>query len=171
MAGEVLGFNTWTKNMPQPYLEDYAEAAERKQVPIVALVDDVLSSVIFSRSEEQSHEYNEAYRTTMLKMGFTRVDFVSSVLPERSQDLDQFYKISQRVTLPSFMALLPEKKLLEFDSLKLTETIDTCWQLNVLEAGMSCCGITRYLTGKRSTAFFRYAKKIIDNFEFDIIDE
>ena len=171
MSGEMLGFNTWTKNKPQPYLELYVEAAEKKHLPIVALVDDVLTSVVFNRSEEENHEYNEAYKTTMMEMGFTRVDFVSSVLPERSDDLSQFYKISQLVTLPSFMALLPEKKLLDLDSLTLTETIDTCWQLNVLEAGMSCSGITRYLTGKRSTAFFRYAKKVIDNFEFDIIGE
>lgn len=171
MAGEMLGFNTWTKNMPQPYLELYVEVAAKKHLPIVALVDDVLTSVVFSRSEEQNHEYNEAYRTNMLEMGFARVDFVSSILPDRSEDLNQFYKISQRVTLPSFMALLPEKKYSQLDSLKLTETIDTCWQLNVLEAGMTYSGITRYLTGKRSTAFFRYARKIIDNFEFDIIDE
>ena len=54
MSGEMLGFNTWTKNKPQPYLELYVEAAEKKHLPIVALVDDVLTSVVFNRSEEEN---------------------------------------------------------------------------------------------------------------------
>lgn len=168
---EVLGFNIWTKNMPQPYLEMYAEVAQARQLPIVAVVDDVLPAVLFNRSAEQSADYNEAYGNSMLGMGFQRVEFVSKILPERSADLSRLYSVSTRVSLPSFLALLPERKRLAGETLKLSEVVDTCWQINVLESGMTCAGVTRYLTGKRSTALFRYAKKVIDDFEFDIIDD
>jgi hypothetical protein len=171
MSPEILGFNTWTKNFPQQYLELYTDSAQKINLPLVAIVDDVLPEVIFNRSNEQSLEYNEAYRTTMLEMGFNRVEFASTLLPERSEDLTHLYQISSKVSLPGFLALLPERKREIEQTLTLSEVVDTCWQLSVLEAGMSCTGITRYLTGKRSTALFRYAKKVINGFEFDIVDE
>lgn len=170
MTTEVLGFNIWTKNMPQSYLGLYAKVAQDRQLPLVAVVDDVLPAVLFGRSEVETAEYNEVYSESMISIGFDRVDFVSEILPQRTEDLTQLYLVSKRVSLPTFLALLPERKRDEVVNLKLTEVVDTCWQLSALEAGMSKSGITRYLTGKRSTALFRCAKKIIANFEFDIID-
>lgn len=170
MSAEVLGFNIWTKNMPQPYLEQYAEAAQDRGASLVAIVDDILPAVVFDRTPEQSTTYNEAYRTAMSGMGFARIEFVSDILPERDEDLRNVFDMSERISLNAFAALLPEKKRQVLDDLTLTELIDTCWQLHVLEQGMSYAGITRYLTGKRSTAIFRQAKHVIDGFQFDIID-
>ena len=169
MRPEILGFNTWTKNLPQKYLELYTESAAQRQLPLVAIVDDVLPEVVFNRTKEESHEYNEAYRMSMLEMGFDRIEFVSDILPDRNEDLAQIYRISNNVSLPAFLALLPERKRDIEHTLSLSEIVDTCWQLTVLEAGMSYTGITRYLTGQRSTALFRYAKKTINGFEFDIV--
>lgn len=170
MSCEVLGFNIWTKNMPQPYLGLYVDSAQKRQQPLVAIVDDVLPAVLFARTSQQNIEYNEAYSSRMLAMGFSEVSFVSDMLPDRGKDLEYLYSMSSRLSLPAFMELLPENKSSILDDLTLTETIDTCWQILVLEAGIAYHGITRYLTGKRSSALFHRAKKIIDGFEFDIID-
>ncbi|PJE65162.1 hypothetical protein COU91_02920 [Candidatus Saccharibacteria bacterium CG10_big_fil_rev_8_21_14_0_10_47_8] len=171
MTNEVLGFNIWTKNMPQPFLDSFVEFADRQDLPVVAIVDDVLPAVVFKRSEDESSEYSQAYVHHMQKIGFDQVHLVSELLVDRDKDLTRYYEISSRIGLSAFLGLLPEKKRQALDDLLLTETIDTCWQLSVLESGIIQASVTKYLTGKRSTALFRLAKNTIGGFDFDVIDQ
>ena len=171
MSKEFLGFNVWTKNMPQPFLEKYVQFADTKSLPVVAIVDDVLPALTFHRSKEETDHFNQAYVNRMSEIGFHDVHLVSELLPEADPRLSDIIEIANQVSLSVFMNLLPEKKRSKIDQLSLTEIVDTCWQLQVLESGIVKLGITKYLTGKRSTAFFRMAKTIIAGFNFDIIDE
>lgn len=171
MSAEFFGLNVWTKNMPKPYLEDFSEFAHQQEVPIIAIVDDVLPEVVFNRTPEETLAYNDAYSSQLESLGFEEIVFVSDMLPERDDDLARVVGMGRRVGLSVFLRLLPETKTIQAKELTLAEVIDACWQLEVLDNGLSVCGVTSYLTGKRSTALFRMAKDIIPEFDFTVIDE
>jgi len=165
------GFNIWTKNSPKPYIDLFSKYANERQVPIEAIVDDVLAATVFERTPKQTTEMNKRYQDYMLEAGFNSVVFVSEMLPDREKDLEIIYRASRKITLAEFINLLPEHKRLNQSDIGLNEVIDPCWQLEVLSVGIVKNGIKRYLTGKRSTALFRIAKDNIENFDFEIIDE
>lgn len=169
-TSERLGFNIWTKNSPKPYIEDFAEFAKRQNLPIVAVVDDVLPEAVFNRTSSQTVEMNERYIQYMNDIGFESVSIVSEMIPHRDEDLFYVCQMSDRIAVSSFLGLLPERKRDAANNLRLSEAIDPCWQLHVMQAGMATQGITKYLTGKRSTALFRLAKTVIPDFEYQIID-
>lgn len=171
MTAEIFGLNVWTKNMPKTYLEDFSEFAHQQDVPIVAVVDDVLPEVVFGRSPEETEAYSSAYFSQLDSLGFDDVVFVSDMFPDRNEDLARIVGMGRRVGLSAFLRLLPETKTTQAEDLTLVEVIDACWQLEVLDNGLSVCGVTSYLTGKRSTALFRMAKDIIPDFDFRVIDE
>lgn len=172
MTKEVLGFNVWTKNNPQKYLELYPEyAKDFPGAPLVAIVDDVLPAVVFKRSNEEIEDKNEAYRNYMLQNGFDSVVFVSDMLPDRLDDLKNVVDVAQLIGVSTFMRLIPEVKRAKLEELTLTETLDTCWQIGVLETGISTQGITRYLTGKRSTYLFNLAKEVVPGLKFSVVDK
>lgn len=157
--------------MPQPYIEKFVEFADSKGLPVVGIVDDVLPALAFGRSQEETNEFNQAYIAYMSEIGFFDVHLVSDILPNSEPRLSDIIERANKINLSVFVSLLPENKRSTTDELSLTEVLDACWQLQVLEAGMAKASIARYLTGKRSTAFFRMAKTAISGFNFDIIDE
>jgi hypothetical protein len=168
---EKYGFNIWTKNEPKPYIDSFAIFAAQHSTEIEAIVDDLLPAVIFSRTQRKNAEMSQRYVDYMQRAGFDRITLVSELLPERDKDLERIYKASGKLALSTFVSLLPETKRLNQDEIGLNEIIDPCWQLEVLESGIVKCGITKYLTGKRSLALFRFAKETIVNFDYIVIDK
>ena len=171
IGNDKYGFNIWTKNEPKPYIDNYAIFAKKQNIKIEAIVDDLLPAAVFGRSKKENDDMSRLYIEYMHNIGFDKVTLVSELLPDRDKDLERIYRSSGKIALSTFISLLPETKRLNQSSIELNEIIDPCWQLEVLESGIVICGITKYLTGKRSLALFRFAKDNITDFDYLVIDQ
>lgn len=168
---ERLGFNLWTKNKPQKYIELFTDYASKRDADLIAVVDDLLPEAVLKRSSQETLEMNGLYEDYMRAAGVHEIHFCSKLMPERMNDAVSIIEICNEISLSTFLAALPKHKIDELANLKLSEAVEATWHINVLDKATKHEAITSWLTGKRSTAFYRLAKTIIHGFQFEIIDK
>lgn len=59
---ERFGFNIWTKNLPKDYLKLYVNYSKIYNSQLIAIIDDILPEVKYSRSTEETLYYNDIYK-------------------------------------------------------------------------------------------------------------
>ena len=166
---ERFGFNIWTKNKPKDYIDLFINYAAKENGKLIPVIDDVLPKIVFERSNEESIQMNNLYIEYFSSRGASEAIIVSD-MPELYNITDKIIEICNEVSLQSFISILPQSKINELDSLKMTEIIEAAWQIYILRAATKSSLISCWLTGKRSTALFRLIKRITPEFDFKVID-
>ena len=166
---ERFGFNIWTKNLPKDYLKLYVNYSKIYNSQLIAIIDDILPEVKYSRSTEETLYYNDIYKEFFFKLWFDNIFFVSENL-NRDLELLNLIKHLDNITIHNFISLLPEKKRYSIDNLTLAEILETSWQIHVLSEFNKKLRISKWLIWERSLALYNHCKNKIKDFNFITIN-
>ncbi len=164
-------FPVWAREEPKDGLAQYPKAIKSLGLPsvtLVALVDDILPSIIFEGSPEEQTRITGAYREVLPNMGFDNVCVLSDTGYEPT--ISEMLSYIQSYTANEFARVLPEKKTFADGDYQLSEVVEFAWQIGVLRFALESLRCTAFIAGMHTKFFYLAAKKILPKVNLYLLD-
>lgn len=164
-------FPVWARAEPKDGLAQYPKAIKSlglHSVTLIALVDDILPSIIFERNPEEQAKITGSFRKILPSMGFDDVCILSDTGYEPT--ISEMLSYSQSYTVNEFARVLPERKTLADGDYQLSEVVEFTWQIGVLRFAMESLGCTAFIAGMHTKFFYLAAKKVLPKVDLYFLD-